>query len=49
MGSTEFNRIFLSSGLWMNTAQVATLRFVGSAGDWDTGTRVSLYGIKATA
>jgi hypothetical protein len=49
MGSTEFNRIFLSSGLWMNTAEVTTLRFVGSAGDWAQGTRISLYGIKATA
>lgn len=49
LGSTGFNRMFLSSGLWLNTGQITSLRLVGNTGDWAQGTRVSLYGIKATA
>jgi hypothetical protein len=45
-GSTDLNRIALSSGLWINTASTTSLSMHSVFGDFITGSRFSLYGIK---
>lgn len=48
-GSTGFNRIFLQSHLWMNTAAVTTITFDDTFGSFVAGTSFSLYGLKKGA
>jgi hypothetical protein len=43
------NRVALSSGAWFNTASVTQITLDGVFGNYATGSRFSLYGIKATA
>ena len=45
-GSTGFNRILLTSSVWMNTASITSIAFSCSADNLATGSRFSLYGIK---
>jgi hypothetical protein len=40
-------RVGLSSGVWMNTASLTDITLVGQGGSLVTGSRFSLYGIKA--
>jgi len=48
-GVTSANRIDFHSGLWMNTASVATWSLRPETFDWLQNTRVSLYGIRSVA
>ena len=38
--------IHIHSGLWINTASVTSWKLFPESGDWATGSRFSLYGIK---
>ncbi len=41
--------VALESGAWFNTAAVQQIAVLPASGSWATGTRVSLYGLKAAA
>ena len=41
-----YGYIYLSSGLWNNTAAITSIRLAGVYGGFKTGSRFSLYGIK---
>jgi hypothetical protein len=44
----SYDRIWLASNLWLNTGSVSSITLVsGFAGNFVTGSRFSLYGIKA--
>lgn len=45
-GTGASNVLTLSSGAWLNTAAVTSLTFTPPAGDFETGTRISIYGVK---
>ena len=45
--STSRNHVSLSSGSWRNTASVTSYLLKPSNGNWATGSRFSLYGLKA--
>jgi hypothetical protein len=44
--TTTNERIYLYSGLWMNTAAVNSISLVSNSGNWTTASVFSLYGIK---
>jgi hypothetical protein len=47
-GSFEDSFVMLNSGLWINTAAVTSITFIGNEGQsFATNSRFSLYGIKA--
>jgi len=49
-GPNGYNMVNLVSGHWRNTNSVTSITLTAQGGDsYDIGTRVSLYGIKATA
>lgn len=39
-------RIYLWSGLWMNTAAINSISLISNSGNWTTASVFSLYGIK---
>lgn len=41
--------INLYSGLWLNTSALTSIKLLASSGSFGTGTRYSLYGLKASA
>ena len=46
--ASSFNELQLASGLWLNTAALTSITLVAILSDqWLTGSRFSLYGIKA--
>ena len=45
-GVIESDGVQLTSGLWNNTAAITSYEFFCTTGNFDTGTRVSLYGLK---
>lgn len=45
-GTGASNVLTLSAGVWLNTAAVTSLTFTPPAGDFTTGTRISVYGAK---
>lgn len=45
-GSTDLNRIALGSGAWFNTSATSSLAIHSVYGNFITGSRFSLYGIK---
>lgn len=45
-GSTTVYDVALTSGVWMSTTAVTSLEFVVQSGQYATGSRFSLYGIK---
>ena len=45
--NASFNRITLTSGLWINTNAVTSINTYPSSGNFITGSRFSLYGVKA--
>lgn len=47
-GNTRSPRLFNSSGLWMNTASLNSIKFYSSTGNnFTSGSRLSLYGLRA--
>lgn len=36
----------ITSNLWLNTAAIRTINIAAYAGNWNTNTRISLYGVK---
>jgi hypothetical protein len=46
-GATEGNQLELRSWLWMNTNAITQIKLQPFADSWLTGSRFSLYGIKA--
>jgi len=40
------NRLFFHSGLWVNTSSITSMAFEPAFGDFISGSRFSLYGIK---
>jgi hypothetical protein len=46
LGEGENNIIALSSGAWYNTASVTSISVIDTNGDFVSGSRFSLYGIK---
>lgn len=50
LGGSENNtsgQIILDSGCWYNTAPITSILFYPSSGNFDTYSRISLYGLKA--
>jgi hypothetical protein len=47
--SGTYRRIALASGAWFNTASVTSIAVLPNTSNWVSGSRFSLYGIKATA
>jgi hypothetical protein len=49
LGGFASSEISLNSGVWLNTAALTSLTFskYGENGGYETGSRFSLYGIKA--
>jgi hypothetical protein len=45
-GSTAFNRILLTSGVYLNTASMTSIDLFAAGDNIATGSRFSLYGIK---
>ena len=45
-GGTDLNRIKLTSGGWFNTAAITSIKLGPANGNFKTGSRISLYGIK---
>ena len=45
-GSTGFNRILLTSGVYRNTASITSIDLFAAGNDIASGSRFSLYGIK---
>ena len=45
-GGTTNERIYLYSGLWMNTAAINSISLISNSGNWTTSSVFSLYGIK---
>ena len=45
-GGTTNERIYLYSGLWMNTTAVNSISLISNSGNWTTASVFSLYGIK---
>ena len=45
-GATTNERIYLYSGLWMNTAAINSISIISNSGNWTTSSVFSLYGIK---
>jgi hypothetical protein len=45
-GGGSVNEVYLFSGLWRNTAAITSLTITGQQGNPNTGTRMSLYGIR---
>lgn len=43
---TDTNRIGIRTGLWLNTASITSITILGNAGDFVSGSRFSLYGIR---
>ena len=46
MHGSSFNRVFLTSGAWFNTASITTIKLQDLYGNFVTGSRFSLYGVK---
>ena len=46
-GSTSKTLVALTSGLWMNTAAVTSIELDVLTGNWITGSRFSLYGLRS--
>jgi len=44
--SSSIPRIYLRSGLWIDTSAVTSMSFALSSGDFIAGSRLSLYGVK---
>jgi hypothetical protein len=44
--TTTNERIYLYSGLWMNTTAVNSISLISNSGNWTTASVFSLYGIK---
>ena len=45
-GGTTNERIYLYSGLWMNTGAINSISLISNSGNWTTASVFSLYGIK---
>lgn len=45
-GGTTNERIYLYSGLWMNTAAINSISLISNSGNWTTASTFALYGIK---
>jgi len=44
--TTTNERIYLYSGLWMNTTAINSISLISNSGNWTTASVFSLYGIK---
>jgi hypothetical protein len=42
----SFNSVRLASGAWFNTAAVTSVQVSANVGNWEVGSRFSLYGLK---
>jgi len=44
-GATTNERIYLYSGLWMNTAAINSISLISNSGNWTTASSFALYGM----